>query len=398
MTDRLRTDALHVFCIETAEDADAFLRRYAGRQCAQQLLVVDPAMWTDDERGRALRAYAAVAMDSGFAHNFFEVFASKAAALLRTTRESTATDDGGKCDRWGSRATAAAAAVAGAASTSPGSRDGSPMEEEETWWQAAVAACPPLKDARRIASALDPNHVPPTPLVERVEVKSVEAKGFSSLMRFAQMLGDRPVHTYGDGSILSVGLSLSLHRTQVVSMRGLLLMMAQVMLVSMFSPSTVGPAAAFAFLIQLALYLTLAAFTALPHPCRMGRLAALAKLRPPEGFHFLIGYEDAYGKKRGAVPRVGAQPLGASVWLDVYRLENAYPLQQSVYHAAGRSAFVVLVVTPRFVGARTVARRCWRRCDVGLSTCWRGLTRAPSGTSASTIGSAGFCRRSSFAW
>ena len=86
LTDRLRTDALHVFCIETAEDADAFLRRYAGRQCAQQLLVVDPAMWTDDERGRALRAYAAVAMDSGFAHKFFEVFGSKMSKLVHSRR------------------------------------------------------------------------------------------------------------------------------------------------------------------------------------------------------------------------------------------------------------------------------------------------------------------------
>ena len=48
--------SLHVFCIETAEDADAFLRRYAGRQCAQRLLVVDPAMWTDDERGQGLES------------------------------------------------------------------------------------------------------------------------------------------------------------------------------------------------------------------------------------------------------------------------------------------------------------------------------------------------------
>ena len=78
--------SLHVFCIETAEDADAFLRRYAGRQCAQQLLVVDPAMWTDDERGRALRAYAAVAMDSGFAHKFFEVFGSKMSKLVHSRR------------------------------------------------------------------------------------------------------------------------------------------------------------------------------------------------------------------------------------------------------------------------------------------------------------------------
>ena len=78
--------SLHVFCIETAEDADAFLRRYAGRQCAQQLLVVDPVMWTDDERGRALRAYAAVAMDSGFAHKFFEVFGSKMSKLVHSRR------------------------------------------------------------------------------------------------------------------------------------------------------------------------------------------------------------------------------------------------------------------------------------------------------------------------
>ena len=129
---------------------------------------------------------------------------------------------------------------------------------------------------------------------------------------------------------------------------------------------------------------------------RTGMLEALKQLALVRGYHFLIGYEDADGK---GVARSLASVLsrsGASVWLDVYRLENAY-LQQSVYHAAGRSAFVVLVVTPRTWAARTVARRCWRRCDVGLSTCWRGLTRAPSGTSASTIGSAGFCRRSSFA-
>ena len=41
-------------------------------------------MWTDDERGRALRAYAAVAMDSGF-HNFFEVFGASRGASAHNT-------------------------------------------------------------------------------------------------------------------------------------------------------------------------------------------------------------------------------------------------------------------------------------------------------------------------
>ena len=37
------------------------------------------------------------------------------------------------------------------------------------------------------------------------------------------------------------------------------------------------------------------------------------------------------------------------MWLDEYRLENAYSLKQAAYSAARDAAFVVLVVTPKYV-------------------------------------------------
>ena len=40
---------------------------------------------------------------------------------------------------------------------------------------------------------------------------------------------------------------------------------------------------------------------------------------------------------------------GATTWLDTYRLENACSVGASVYRAASEAAFVVLLVTPRYV-------------------------------------------------
>ena len=38
-----------------------------------------------------------------------------------------------------------------------------------------------------------------------------------------------------------------------------------------------------------------------------------------------------------------------NVWLDTYRLENAFNLKQAVFCAARDAGFVVLVVTPRYL-------------------------------------------------
>ena len=59
--DALHEGTLHVFALKTPADADGFLRRFAGRQCEQQLLVVDRAVWAD-ERGKQLMAYASVTL------------------------------------------------------------------------------------------------------------------------------------------------------------------------------------------------------------------------------------------------------------------------------------------------------------------------------------------------
>ena len=84
LADRLRPDALHIFVVETTADADGFLRRFAGRQCEQQLLVVDRAVWSDP-RGKELMAYSSVTLGDDFAHRFFEVFGSKLAKLVHET-------------------------------------------------------------------------------------------------------------------------------------------------------------------------------------------------------------------------------------------------------------------------------------------------------------------------
>ena len=79
----LRPTTLHVFVLDSAELAAAFLERFAGRQCEQQLLVVDPRVWEADEAGgRQLQAYTSVVLGSGFARSFFEVLGSKLAKLI----------------------------------------------------------------------------------------------------------------------------------------------------------------------------------------------------------------------------------------------------------------------------------------------------------------------------
>jgi len=82
--DALHDGTLHIFVVETTADADGFLRRFAGRQCEQQLLVVDRAVWSDP-RGKELMAYSSVTLGDDFAHRFFEVFGSKLAKLVHET-------------------------------------------------------------------------------------------------------------------------------------------------------------------------------------------------------------------------------------------------------------------------------------------------------------------------
>ena len=44
---------------------------------------------------------------------------------------------------------------------------------------------------------------------------------------------------------------------------------------------------------------------------------------------------------------------GLNVWLDSYRLENGFPRGSSVYAAARDAAYVVLLVTPRYLSDPT---------------------------------------------
>ena len=97
VADGFAPSTLHVFVVHTSDEASGYLRRFAGVQCAQQLLVVGRSLFSDVidvASGRALSAYAAVQMDDDFASNFFEVFAAKIAHLAHaapTTDSATAT-------------------------------------------------------------------------------------------------------------------------------------------------------------------------------------------------------------------------------------------------------------------------------------------------------------------
>ena len=209
----------------------------------------------------------------------------------------------------------------------------------------------PRDTVRRYSSpalsvSFDDNFVPPRPLVEKVERESVEVNPFvGAFARPALPLGDLTVSIHR-GKPVSLGLPPSAHRTLLSSLRGLVVLLVALVAIDFLDPSV---SSELAFFAHMGFSLLLTSFVFVQQPHRMGRLKALSKLRAPEGYHFLIGYAWADG---APVARSLASVLshaGASVWLDVYRLENAFSLQQTVHHAATRAAYLVLIVTPQFV-------------------------------------------------
>eukprot|EP00966_Prymnesium_polylepis_P122482 2831363-Prymnesium_polylepis.1 len=83
-------------------------------------------------------------------------------------------------------------------------------------------------------------------------------------------------------------------------------------------------------------------------PKRCGRLGALCTLGSVRGYHAMISY-DLDGSDHAQSLASALSQSGLNVWLDTYRLENAYNLKQAVFTAARDAGFVVLVITPRYL-------------------------------------------------
>ncbi len=73
----LPQSTLHIFFVQTASDAEAYLGRFAGRQCERQMLTAAASA------APLLSAFACVPLDGEFARNFFEAFAAKLAVPVR---------------------------------------------------------------------------------------------------------------------------------------------------------------------------------------------------------------------------------------------------------------------------------------------------------------------------
>ena len=93
----------------------------------------------------------------------------------------------------------------------------------------------------------------------------------------------------------------------------------------------------------------LGSFAFIRPPTRCGRLMALHSLRQPEAFAFMVSYAERDGSRHAHALGTMLSRAGASVWLDTYRLENAFNLKQAVFCAARDAGFVVPVVTPRYL-------------------------------------------------
>jgi len=84
----LPQSTLHIFFVQTASDAEAYLGRFAGRQCERQMLTAAASA------APLLSAFACVPLDGEFARNFFEAFAAKLAKLAHMQRGSQVAADG----------------------------------------------------------------------------------------------------------------------------------------------------------------------------------------------------------------------------------------------------------------------------------------------------------------
>ena len=81
---------------------------------------------------------------------------------------------------------------------------------------------------------------------------------------------------------------------------------------------------------------------------RSGVVTALQNLLNVSGFHFMISYN--WESKDLALSMASAlAKLSLNVWMDIYRLENAHLLHETIYHTAKQALFVVVLLNPKYL-------------------------------------------------
>ncbi|KAL1510131.1 hypothetical protein AB1Y20_006463 [Prymnesium parvum] len=319
---------LHIFCLETADDAAAYLERFAGRRCEQQLLVVDTAL-PREAASRRLASFAAVRLDGGFALSFFEALAAKIARLAH-------------------------ASAANPPPRPPPARRPSSAAADLPLADADLALFPGLRAAVEQLDEAAWDSLPRlTPLVRRTERRSYELSPLGGLFSRGAVLplGNTTVKVRADGGVAGLGLPLAAYRT-VGSSAALLALYCCFLALLLLLRYLTGDRR-FGECLTLTGYavvllgaLVLGAFGFIRPPTRGGRLFALHALLRPQAFAFMISYAEEDCAERAHALGAMLSHAGVSVWLDTYRMENACALPPSLFCAARDAGLVVLLLTP----------------------------------------------------
>ena len=81
-----------------------------------------------------------------------------------------------------------------------------------------------------------------------------------------------------------------------------------------------------------------------------GRMHALQYLAPVRGFHFMVSYNWECQELALSLGSALSQ-TGINVWLDLYRLDNAHPLQATIYGTAREVLFVIVLLSPKYLSS-----------------------------------------------
>ena len=386
-------NALHIFCLQTAAEADIFLEKFAGRNCERQLLVIEPSLPQAESEGE-LSSFVCVRLGSGFATGFFEALASKIARLAHNAKQapalltsSSAASSSATCSSAtvatatsasssatetalsytlpyaaSTDALAATAALPKAAMPTYGASSSEAGEVHATdveiaFGEGDLALFPGLRAAEAALSSLlrEATAPPPTPVGRRTERKSYEVGPFSGLLTRGEVLplGNTTVKVSHTNHIVGLGLPLSAYRT--VGWSATLLTAFCALLIALIALEVMTGSTSFGSALSLPCYgvvllgsTLLGSFAFLRPPTRCGRLLALQALRRPEAFAFMVSYQEASAERAHSLATMLSR-AGASVWLDTYRLENAFNVKHAVYCAARDAGFVVLLVTPKYL-------------------------------------------------
>jgi hypothetical protein len=81
-----------------------------------------------------------------------------------------------------------------------------------------------------------------------------------------------------------------------------------------------------------------------------GRMHALQHLAPVRGFHFMVSYNWECQELALSLGSALSQ-TSLNVWLDLYRLDNAHPLQATIYGTAREVLFIVVLLSPKYLSS-----------------------------------------------